>query len=62
MSTGHGYLYDAALCERARGEALGALGDRQSARQALENAAAQFTAIGANPEVTRTRDALAALG
>src|SRR5439155_821415 len=62
VSTDHGYLYDAALCERARGEALGALGDRQSARQALENAAAQFTAIGANPEVTRTRGAIAALG
>jgi tetratricopeptide (TPR) repeat protein len=61
VSTRHGYLYDAALCERARGEALGALGDRPAALTALESAAAQFAAIGAKPEVARTKDAIASL-
>ncbi len=62
VSIRHGYLYDAALCTRARGAALGALGERASALTALESAARQFAAIGAKPEVTRTRDAIAALG
>jgi ATP/maltotriose-dependent transcriptional regulator MalT len=62
LSLRHGYLYDAALCERARGEALVALGETTSGRSALEAAAAQFAAIGAKPEVTRTQDAIAALG
>jgi len=61
LSIRHGYLYDAALCERARGEALFASGRRDPARHALENAAAQFEAIGARPEVARTQDAIAAL-
>jgi hypothetical protein len=50
------------LCERARGEALFALGHRESAKQSLEEAAAKFAAIGARPEVVRTRDAIAAIG
>jgi predicted negative regulator of RcsB-dependent stress response len=62
VSTRHGYLYDAALCARARGEALFALGESESARDALENAAAQFAAIGAKPEVARTQAAIAVLG
>jgi DNA-binding SARP family transcriptional activator len=61
LSLRHGYLYDAALCERARGEALFVLGESSSARVALKNAAAQFAAIGAQPEVARTHDAIAAL-
>src|SRR5260370_37619221 len=39
LSTRYGYLYDAALCERARGEALVALGETTSGRAALESAA-----------------------
>jgi tetratricopeptide (TPR) repeat protein len=61
LSMRFGYLYDAALCERARGEALAALGEVESARAALQDAIAHFEAIGARPEVERTRAALSAL-
>jgi tetratricopeptide (TPR) repeat protein len=57
----HGYLFDAALCERARGEALRALGETPAAQAALEAAVAQFEAIGAGPELERSRAALAGL-
>ena len=59
LSIKHGYLFDAALCERARGEALAALDQPDAARHHLTQAAAQFAAIGAQPEVARTRAALA---
>jgi tetratricopeptide (TPR) repeat protein len=61
LSTRHGYLYDAALCERARGEALAALGEHAAARDALGRAADQFATIGALPEVERTQAALLSL-
>lgn len=59
MSARHGYLFDAALCERARGEARAALGDPEGARADMQSALAQFEAIGARPEADRTRAALA---
>jgi hypothetical protein len=58
----HGYLFDTALCERARGAALASLGDSTSGRAGLERAADDFAAIGAKPEVERTHFALASLG
>jgi predicted negative regulator of RcsB-dependent stress response len=61
LSIRYGYLYDAALCERARGEALAALGEPAAARTALQQASQRFAAIGARPEVERTRAALALL-
>jgi len=61
LSTTHGYLYDAALCERARGLALAALGTAAPGREALQRALAGFQAIGARPEVERTSAALTAL-
>jgi tetratricopeptide (TPR) repeat protein len=54
VSIRHGYLYDAALCERARGEALVGLGRIEEGRESLESAIAHFEAIGARPEVERT--------
>ena len=61
LSTKHGYLYDAALCERARGAALAALGSVSPGREAMQRALEEFTAIAARPEVERTGAALAAL-
>jgi hypothetical protein len=61
VSTRHGYLFDAALCERARGEALAALGRPDAARAHLDRAEQQFVAIGARPEVERTRLAIGSL-
>jgi tetratricopeptide (TPR) repeat protein len=61
LSTRHAYLYDAALCERACGEALAALNQQEAARDRLSRAIDQFAVIGALPEVERTRAALAAL-
>jgi DNA-binding SARP family transcriptional activator len=61
LSARHGYLYDAALCERARGQALAALGDPSGAREHLQKAEAHFEAIGARPELERTRAAIASL-
>jgi tetratricopeptide (TPR) repeat protein len=61
VSTRHGYLYDAALCERARGQALAALGQPAAADEHLKRAETQFAAIGARPELERTRQAIAAL-
>jgi tetratricopeptide (TPR) repeat protein len=61
LSTRHGYLYDAALCERARGRALAALAHSAEAREHLSRAEAQFAAIGARPELERTRQAIASL-
>ncbi|MBV9131114.1 MAG: hypothetical protein JO318_00350, partial [Chloroflexi bacterium] len=57
----YGYLYDAALCERAMGQALIALGSAEEGRSYLESAAEHFEAIQARPEVERTRAALTAL-
>lgn len=54
LSTRHAYLYDAALCERARGEALIALGRGDEGSAMLQAAAKHFEAIGARPEVERT--------
>jgi tetratricopeptide (TPR) repeat protein len=59
LSHRHGYLFDAALCERARGEALAALGETAAARAALRASLDGFAAIGAGPELERTRAALA---
>jgi tetratricopeptide (TPR) repeat protein len=61
LSARYGYLYDAALCERALGKALLALGDAQDGRAHLEAAAEQFAAIEARPELARTCQALAEL-
>ncbi|HEY1295376.1 MAG TPA: BTAD domain-containing putative transcriptional regulator [Chloroflexota bacterium] len=61
MSIEHAYLFDAALCERIIGQSLAALGDASAARSHLESAAQHFEAIGAVPELQRTRSALAAL-
>jgi tetratricopeptide (TPR) repeat protein len=61
LSTRHGYLYDAALCERARGQALAALGQAAAAREHLDRAETHFAAIGARPELERTRQAIASL-
>ena len=61
LSTRHGYLYDAALCERALGQALAALGEPAAAREHLHSAEAQFAAIGARPELERTRAAITSL-
>jgi len=58
LSRKYGYLYDAALCERALGLALIAQGDREG-RTHLEAAARAFAAIKAGPELERTREALA---
>jgi hypothetical protein len=59
LSHRHGYLFDAALCERARGEALAALGEAAAAQAALQAARAGFAEIGAGPELERTRTVLA---
>jgi DNA-binding SARP family transcriptional activator len=61
LSTRYGYLYDAALCERAVGQALLALGD-SAARERLEAAHTHFAAINAAPEVARTERLIASLG
>jgi DNA-binding SARP family transcriptional activator len=61
LSARHGYLYDAALCERAVGEAMAALGDTSAAEEHLQKAEAHFAAIGARPELERTRDAVTRL-
>jgi DNA-binding SARP family transcriptional activator len=62
LSTRHGYLFDAALCERGRGAALVALGDSAAGRAGLQRANELFAAIGAKPEVERTLSALAGVG
>jgi DNA-binding SARP family transcriptional activator len=59
LSTRHGYLYDAALCQRARGQALAALGQPSAAAEHLALAEGQFAAIGARPELERTVQAMA---
>jgi DNA-binding SARP family transcriptional activator len=61
LSEKYGYLYDAALCERAVGQSLVALGDVEAGRRHLSDAARRFEAIQAAPELTRTRAALSAL-
>jgi DNA-binding SARP family transcriptional activator len=61
VSTRHGYLYDAAVCERARGQALAALDQPAAADEHLQRAERQFAAIGARPELERTRQAIASL-
>jgi tetratricopeptide (TPR) repeat protein len=61
LSEQHGYLFDPALCQRARGEALLALGDLDAADNHLRSAWQRLEAIGALPEVARTRAALAHL-
>jgi predicted ATPase/DNA-binding SARP family transcriptional activator len=55
----HGYLFDAALCHRAIGLALLSLDKAEVAETHLRSALDQFEAIGARPEVARTRLALA---
>lgn len=60
LSGKHGYLYDAALCERALGQALLASGDAVTGRAHLQAAAEQFAAIQARPEVDRTRKVIPA--
>jgi DNA-binding SARP family transcriptional activator len=62
LSERHGYLFDAALCERVAGQAQAALDNPEAAREQLTSAATHFAAIGARPEVERTRQALASLG
>jgi hypothetical protein len=61
LSRRHGYLYDAALCERALGEAQAALGNPVAARGHLQNAVDEFATIGATPEVDRTQAALTSI-
>jgi tetratricopeptide (TPR) repeat protein len=61
VSTRYGYLYDAALCERAVGRALLALGDA-AGRERIAAALDRFAAINAEPEVLRTRALLDDLG
>ena len=61
LSIEYGYLFDAALCERLLGQAHGALGEIAAARAQLETAAEHFAAIGAGPELERTRRAITAL-
>jgi tetratricopeptide (TPR) repeat protein len=55
LSTTHGYLYDAALCERAIGRALFAHGDGAAGRSRLDSASRRFVEIGALPELARTQ-------
>jgi hypothetical protein len=62
FSVRHGYLFDAGLCERVQGQPLVALGQKVSAAVTLERARDHFAAIGAQPELERTRAALSALG
>ncbi len=61
LSTRYGYLFDAALCERAIGQAFAASGDAETAQEHLRAAADQFGAIGAAPELARTRTAMASI-
>src|SRR5262249_17909957 len=49
LSAKHGYLYDAALCERALGRALTALGEVDDGQSHLSRAFDSFVAIGAKP-------------
>jgi DNA-binding SARP family transcriptional activator len=58
ISERHAYLYDAALCERALGEALIGLGALREGRQHVASAAEAFAAIQALPEAQRTREML----
>jgi tetratricopeptide (TPR) repeat protein len=58
LARGHGYLFDAALCERALGLALLTVDDER-AETHLRLALQQFEGIGARPEVARTLMALA---
>ena len=62
LSQQHGYLFDAALCERVRGEALTDLNQVDQAREQLFVAAEHFEAIRALPELERTRLALSTVG
>lgn len=61
LSTRQGFLFDAALCERAQGQALAALGEVGVAREHLLRAQAHFASLGAHPEEARTRAAIASL-
>ena len=61
LSNRHGYLFDAALCERVAGEALAALGSPSPARERLASASSHFEGIGAQPERERSQRALALL-
>jgi hypothetical protein len=61
LSTRYGYLFDAALCSRALGQAQLALGDRSAAHEHLLRARSGFAEIGAKPELARTERAIAAL-
>ena len=61
LSTRHGYLFDAALCLRARGKALLASGGPSEGQQCLRDALTRFEAIDAHPEADRTRVTLAPL-
>jgi tetratricopeptide (TPR) repeat protein len=61
LSTRYGYLFDAALCSRALGQAQLALGDRSAAHEQLLRARSGFAEIGAKPELARTERAIAAL-
>jgi DNA-binding SARP family transcriptional activator len=61
LSQRHGYLFDAALCERVLGQALLAQSNPDSARSYLTSAAHHFASIQARPELARTQQALATL-
>jgi tetratricopeptide (TPR) repeat protein len=56
LSKTYGYLYDAALCERALGRAMVKQGDVIDGQAHLVAAAQQFADIGAQPELERTRE------
>ena len=62
ISQRYGYLYDAALCTRALGQALLALGDTSNGEAHITAAKEQFSAIGAAPEVARTQRAINSKG
>lgn len=56
-----GNRFERALCQRQLGETFLALGDTAAAREQLDDAAAEFEAESALPELLRTRLAIAAL-
>jgi DNA-binding SARP family transcriptional activator/tetratricopeptide (TPR) repeat protein len=61
ISLAHGYLAEAALCDRVQGEIEAAFGLYDRAAELLENARAQYAALGARPEIARVERALGQL-
>jgi DNA-binding SARP family transcriptional activator len=61
ISLAHGYLAEAALCDRVQGEVEIAFGLYDRAAELLDNARAQYATLDARPELARVERALVLL-